>query len=583
VAPAALPLVSMSTQWIALLLVRLVPHFVDAENPIGLFTELDDPLLAENYTNFVRRRIKEDGYAFLPDLPFGTAASFSDWWTQLFPARQFDYAQGAVSGRTMQAPGVYKLVAEKPESHIYPHIEAAYLQDPPEYMAIMCPGPCRDRTGTILASSERIKREVHWRLRDLYDAILQHGVTYTQYFPSEDSPVFETYLEHSTPTALRYKGHSRRQVELNLQESRPGAKVKFDVDGGIWCEWTLPGFTSTTDGPQKWSSSILLAHQKQYEYVGSGISPWQVRVGNRSVSDDEWLTLREIHLEEQVVFSWRPSSTLVWNNLEFHHGRPPMIADIAKDRVCFKAYAGYVRRDLALRQDVALAHRLMANHGITESIWTHLSAKLDDNSLLLTPFGLLFKEVNASSLLAVDLATGHRASHTGQTGGRLNPTALPLHRAVYSACDRCTVVIHAHHKALTAVSALKEGFLAVDQSYFGLPPIFYVNLSAVVSKEDRVGAALKGMRASRGLLVLSNHGVVSFGTSVAGSYLRLWYAVRVAEIQVMTLSMRPLDQIKTYPNPDDEESVSLFQSGDGFLEFEAWRRLELQIDNSFTH
>eukprot|EP00747_Dinoflagellata_sp_TGD_P181197 gnl/TRDRNA2_/TRDRNA2_34845_c0_seq1.p1 gnl/TRDRNA2_/TRDRNA2_34845_c0~~gnl/TRDRNA2_/TRDRNA2_34845_c0_seq1.p1 ORF type:complete len:332 (-),score=28.13 gnl/TRDRNA2_/TRDRNA2_34845_c0_seq1:44-919(-) len=290
---------------------------------------------------------------------------------------------------------------------------------------------------------------------------------------------------------------------------------------------------------------------------------------------------------------------LLYSNTDFHHGRAAIAPELAANRECMVAYAGCVPwariscggHERVLRQDLALAHRLADRHGITESIWTHMTAKLNDRVVLMTPFGLEYSEVNASSLISMELATGEPGIPTRHTYALLNPAALPLHRAVYAACDGCTVSIHAHHPSLSVVSALEEGFMAVDQSFFNLPPIYYYSSSHQLSspydltEERRLTEAIN--HTSGGLVVLRGHGVVSFGKSVSSAYTRLWYAVRTASIQerLMTAGSQSSTPLATFDVPrvmENSKIMSLY-NGELGLEFEAWRRTELKASDSFMY
>ena len=58
-----------------------------------------------------------------------------------------------------------------------------------------------------------------------------------------------------------------------------------------------------------------------------------------------------------------------------------------------------------LRVDLAAAYRLIALHGWDDLIFTHLSARIpgDEHHFLINPYGMMFEEITASSLVKVDL------------------------------------------------------------------------------------------------------------------------------------------------------------------------------------
>ena len=58
-----------------------------------------------------------------------------------------------------------------------------------------------------------------------------------------------------------------------------------------------------------------------------------------------------------------------------------------------------------VRQDLAACYRLFVRYGWTDLIFTHLSARVPGQAdqYLINPYGLLFEEITASSLVKLDL------------------------------------------------------------------------------------------------------------------------------------------------------------------------------------
>src|SRR5271155_3943886 len=58
-----------------------------------------------------------------------------------------------------------------------------------------------------------------------------------------------------------------------------------------------------------------------------------------------------------------------------------------------------------LRVDLAATYRLVALHGWDDLIFTHISARVPgpDHHFLINPYGLMFDEITASSLVKGDL------------------------------------------------------------------------------------------------------------------------------------------------------------------------------------
>ena len=103
----------------------------------------------------------------------------------------------------------------------------------------------------------------------------------------------------------------------------------------------------------------------------------------------------------------------------------------------------------ALREEMALAHRLTAHFGMDDLTWNHISARTEGDDFLVTPGGVMYQE-----LLPADLVTGANAE---------NETGFVIHAALYEARPDIGAVIHTHTPAITAVACLEEGLRIVTQ------------------------------------------------------------------------------------------------------------------------
>ena len=73
----------------------------------------------------------------------------------------------------------------------------------------------------------------------------------------------------------------------------------------------------------------------------------------------------------------------------------------------------------------------------------------EEEHFLLNPFGLLYHEVTASSLIKVDLQG--RVVHGGSTLFGVNYAGFVLHSAVHAARADARFVLHIHHPPCVAV------------------------------------------------------------------------------------------------------------------------------------
>jgi ribulose-5-phosphate 4-epimerase/fuculose-1-phosphate aldolase len=192
------------------------------------------------------------------------------------------------------------------------------------------------------------------------------------------------------------------------------------------------------------------------------------------------------------------------------------------------------RAERAARRDLAAAFRLAAHYGWDDHIATHMSARLPDGSFLLNPFGLLFEEITASSLMRMDLDGKVLDIPSGAT---LNPAAFGVHSAVLAARQDAVCAIHLHTRDGVAVSALAEGLLPLSQNALTIwGDLAYHDYEGVVAPDqerERIQRDLGGKH----LMILRNHGTLALGRSIGAAFYRIHSLEWACTAQVRTLSM----------------------------------------------
>jgi ribulose-5-phosphate 4-epimerase/fuculose-1-phosphate aldolase len=176
------------------------------------------------------------------------------------------------------------------------------------------------------------------------------------------------------------------------------------------------------------------------------------------------------------------------------------------------------------RVDLAAVYRLVALHGWDDLIFTHISARVPgpEHHFLINPYGLLFSEITASSLVKVDLE-GEIVSPTSYF---INPAGFTIHSAVHAAREDALCVIHLHTDQGVAVSAQKEGLLPLSQhALIVLPTLAY---------HDYEGIALD--LGDKNLMLLRNHGTLAVGPTAASAFMAMFYLERACMQQVLALS-----------------------------------------------
>lgn len=185
------------------------------------------------------------------------------------------------------------------------------------------------------------------------------------------------------------------------------------------------------------------------------------------------------------------------------------------------------------RVDLAACYRLIALYGWDDLIFTHISAKVPGTEdFLINPYGMMFHEITASSLIKVDLA----GKKLMESQYEINPAGYTVHSAVHEVRPDANCVLHTHTPAGVAVAAQKCGLLPLSQqSLFVLSSLAYHDYEGVFLREDEK-PRLQADLGDKHFYILRNHGLVTAGGSIADTFLMMFIFQRACEIQVMAQS-----------------------------------------------
>jgi len=186
-----------------------------------------------------------------------------------------------------------------------------------------------------------------------------------------------------------------------------------------------------------------------------------------------------------------------------------------------------------LRVDLAAAYRLVAMFGWSDLVFTHISARVPgpEHHFLINPYGFLFDEITASSLVKVDLE-GNKVMESPYP---INPAGFVIHSAVHAAREDAHCVLHVHSANGVAVSARKEGLLPISQqSIFVMSNLGYHDYEGVALLEDERPRLVRDL-GSNTYLMLKNHGLLTVGTSVAEAWVAMYIFESACNIQVRAM------------------------------------------------
>jgi ribulose-5-phosphate 4-epimerase/fuculose-1-phosphate aldolase len=183
-----------------------------------------------------------------------------------------------------------------------------------------------------------------------------------------------------------------------------------------------------------------------------------------------------------------------------------------------------------LRCDLAACYRLVALYGWSDLVFTHISARLPgpDHHFLINPYGLMFDEITASSLVKVDQA----CNKLMDSPFPVNPAGFVIHSCVHEAREDAHCVLHVHTRASVAVSAQKSGVLPISQqSTFVLASLAYHDYEGVAFRPDEK-PRLQADLGNKKFLMLRNHGLLTVGSSIADAFLLMYIFESTCQIQV---------------------------------------------------
>lgn len=224
------------------------------------------------------------------------------------------------------------------------------------------------------------------------------------------------------------------------------------------------------------------------------------------------------------------------------------MATVLKDERFGKA--GITEAEWKVRVDLAAFYRLAALHGWDDFIYTHISARVPgpDAHFLINPFGLMFEEITASSLVKVDLD----GTIIGENDYGINYAGYVIHSAIHGARDDAHYIAHFHTADGVAVSAHAEGLLPLNQRALALIPRLsfhdYEGIALNLDERERLVADLGDKK----IMLLRNHGTLALGATPGEAFSGIYHLEEACKAQVRTLSIGR-DNILIAPEHAQEE------------------------------
>ncbi len=184
-----------------------------------------------------------------------------------------------------------------------------------------------------------------------------------------------------------------------------------------------------------------------------------------------------------------------------------------------------------VREDLAAAYRLVAHHGMDDSIYTHISARVPghDDQFLINPYGTLFRDITASSLVKIDLA----GRILDDSPHDVNPAGFTIHSAVHSVRHDAACVLHTHTVAGVAVSSLECGLQPCNQwalQFYNR--VAYHAFEGIALDHGERERLIADLGPTSRVMILRNHGLLTLGRTVSEAFILMLNLERACRVQM---------------------------------------------------
>ncbi|KAL8622651.1 hypothetical protein ACOMHN_009285 [Nucella lapillus] len=224
---------------------------------------------------------------------------------------------------------------------------------------------------------------------------------------------------------------------------------------------------------------------------------------------------------------------------------------------------GYSKQEKVLRCKVAACYRVIDLFGWTRGIFSHISVRVsrDQEQFLVNPFGMLYSEMTASTLVKVDVQGA--VVDTGSTGLGIHRAAFSLHAAIHQARPDVRCIIHLQTPAAVAVSATKCGLLPISQEALICGKVSYHDYRGIIADQEERDLLARNMGPFNKVMFLRNHGVVACGETIEEAFHYAFNVLAAVETQVQAMPVG-LDNLVLVDEETQEKAFRVgCQGGEG--------------------
>ena len=182
------------------------------------------------------------------------------------------------------------------------------------------------------------------------------------------------------------------------------------------------------------------------------------------------------------------------------------------------------------RLDLAACYRLIDLFGWSDLINTRITARVPGapDHFLINPYGMLYDEITASSLVKID-SEGNQVEPSEY---QVNSGGFAIPSTVHVARREVACVLHTHSIAGCAVSMQKDGLLPLNQHALQvISDIAYHDYEGSARSPEERARFLADL-GDRHIMVLRNHGLLIVGTSIAAAFVATYRMERACAMQL---------------------------------------------------
>jgi len=189
-----------------------------------------------------------------------------------------------------------------------------------------------------------------------------------------------------------------------------------------------------------------------------------------------------------------------------------------------------------VRVDLAAAYHLIEYFNMSDSIYTHISARFpgENEYFLINPYGTRFSEVKASELVMIDL-NGEIIDDPCNMGA--NPAGFTIHSAIHEARHDLKCALHTHTIAGVSIASLQTAILPINQwalqFYHGVSRHAYEGIALNLEERERL---VNDLGPENKVLILDNHGLMTMGENVGEAFTLMFNLERVCKVQMSVLA-----------------------------------------------